>query len=286
MKRIGILVAVLVVAVALSGVAAAFTVPGGDKANDRAQSDNGRHMDGWELSPPSGVNPPGLESITFIHWKEGAAKPPCNNDGVCDPGENPSCSDCKNAGDDEDPEATCYAFMGTYGKKHFQWRSLPVSYAINPGSSGLSEAFVVSAVSAGAEEWDTYAGGELFSSPLVDYTAQYDVQNYVNAIVWGDLDTGIIGVTKVWFNPASKSIVEFDMKFNTDYAWGDGLVSSIVMDVQNIAAHEFGHSAGLADVYDTVSCVDVTMFGYSDYGETSKRDLEAPDIAGIQTLYP
>jgi len=41
----------------------------------------------------------------------------------------------------------------------------------------------------------------------------------------------------------------------------------------------------LADVYET-ACSDVTMYGYSDYGEIDKRTLEAPDIKGLQTLYP
>ena len=41
---------------------------------------------------------------------------------------------------------------------------------------------------------------------------------------------------------------------------------------------------GLADVYD-YTCSAVTMYGYSDYGETDKRTLETTDIAGLQVLY-
>jgi len=29
----------------------------------------------------------------------------------------------------------------------------------------------------------------------------------------------------------------------------------------------------------------VTMYGYSNYGETSKRTLEQPDITGLQSMY-
>jgi len=57
------------------------------------------------------------------------------------------------------------------------------------------------------------------------------------------------------------------------------------MDLQNIATHEFGHGVGLNDVYQT-DCSLVTMYGYSDYGETQKRTLEPPDINGLLTLYP
>ncbi|PJA83788.1 MAG: peptidase M10A and M12B matrixin and adamalysin, partial [Candidatus Nealsonbacteria bacterium CG_4_9_14_3_um_filter_37_29] len=55
-------------------------------------------------------------------------------------------------------------------------------------------------------------------------------------------------------------------------------------DLQNIATHELGHGVGLGDVYET-ACSEVTMYGYSNYGETQKRTLEAPDITGLQTLY-
>jgi hypothetical protein len=57
-----------------------------------------------------------------------------------------------------------------------------------------------------------------------------------------------------------------------------------MMDIQNIAIHEFGHGLGMGDVYQD-ACADVTMFGYSDYCETDKRTLEAPDKKGIQELY-
>jgi hypothetical protein len=56
------------------------------------------------------------------------------------------------------------------------------------------------------------------------------------------------------------------------------------MDFENIATHELGHSVGLGDL-DEDRCSDQTMYGYADYGETNKRDLEAGDIKGISELY-
>ncbi len=272
MRRIGlgILIGAIVALVLLaSGVVMAIPNQAADVAKEKA---------------------PDLEKIEFIHWKKGFAKPPCNNDGICDPEENPSCPDCKNGEEEPVPMTTCYAFLGQYGKTLLKWKALPVSYVINPTNpDGLSEADVTSAISAAAEEWDSWTGVELFDDNYTTSTGPetvYGVQNYENAISFGDYPTeGVIAVARVWYSPATKTIVEFDIMFDTDWDWGDATVgSSVVMDLQNIAVHELGHGAGLADVYEA-ECSTVTMYGYSGYGEIQKRDLEEPDIAGIQELY-
>lgn len=112
-----------------------------------------------------------------------------------------------------------------------------------------------------------------------------DQRDNKNTMVWGNYpESGVIAVTIVWFNRATKTILEFDMVFDTDYAWGDGAVDSSVMDLQNIATHELGHGAGLDDVYQNPSYQE-TMYGYSTSGETSKRDLYTGDKEGITKLY-
>jgi len=233
---------------------------------------------------------PSLERIEFIHWKKSFAKPPCNNNGICEPqlGENPSCPDCKDA-DDEEPSVLCYDFMGSYGKKLLKWKKLPVSYVVNPDvPAGLSADFVKAAVADAAAEWDYWTEPELFSNAYgVSSDVQYGVLDGKNAVTFGDYTTaGVIGVTSVWYNPATKAIVEFDFMFDTDWTWGDATDPQTpdIMDLQNIATHELGHAAGLADVYDG-PCSDVTMYGYSDNGDTAKRTLGEPDIVGITTLY-
>lgn len=295
MKKRKITVGILTVIVFLgiAGTAAASVViPAANKAKGRAKA-------------------PDLEKIEFIHWKKGFAKPSLCGNEVLDPGEKCElgypctngqvCENCKCIGGEEPaptptlsptptptPTATCYAFMGEYGKRLLQWRNnLPVSYAINPTNpDGLPETFVTSAISAGAEEWDSWTGTEMFEDEYgVDYTRAYGVQDYVNTIAWSDYPTeGVIGVTTVWYNPATKTIVEFDVMFDTDWRWGDAEKSSAVMDLQNIATHELGHGVGLGDLYET-TCIKETMYGYSTEGEIKKRDLEAGDIAGIKELY-
>ena len=205
-----------------------------------------------------------MEKIEFIHWKKDFARP---------------------SGAKAPKPPACYKFLTP---TKIKWTSLPVSYKINPNNhQGLDEIFVKNAISTSAETWDAATGKELMNDAYtVDYTAAYGVQNYENALVFGNYSTvGVIAVTTVWYNPATKAIVEFDIMFDTDWTWGDAVADATKMDLQNIATHEFGHGVGLADVYDS-ACSLVTMYGYSDYGEIIKRTLENPDITGLLKLYP
>ena len=166
-----------------------------------------------------------------------------------------------------------------------KWKSLPVNYVINPNNAdGLSESFVVSAISTSAETWDAFTSSGLLNDVYsIDYTATYGVQNFVNAIDFGDYpDDRVIAVTSVWYTPRGKQIVEFDLRFNTRFSWGDANPEK--MDLQNIATHELGHGIGLDDIYST-TCSEVTMYGYSSYGEVQGRTLEQPDITGLQKMY-
>lgn len=208
---------------------------------------------------------PDLEKIEFIHYKKDFSKP-------------------ETARAPKPP--ACYKFLT--GSK-VKWTASPVSYVINPtNDQGLTEDFITNAVFSSAETWDrAVTSKELMNNTYtIDPAAAYGTQNYKNAITFGDYPTkGVIAVTTIWYNPATKSIVEFDVMFDTDWTWGDAALDGTKMDLQNIATHEFGHGVGLADVYDATNCSAVTMYGYSDYGDIEKRTLETPDITGLQTLY-
>lgn len=267
MKRLslGLLIGGVVLVLALAGVAlAGMMIPAADQAKQKAQIavNKSPALEGdWALSPP------GLERIEFIHYKKGYGKPETA----------------------KGPKApTCYKFL-TPGKNSIRWRTLPVSYVINPTNSGLEASFVTTTISTSAETWDNATSQELFDNTYGVSTGpetNYGVQNYTNALSFGDRysDPNVIAATVVWYNPATKAIVEFDITFETDYTWGNADLDPTVMDLQNIATHELGHGVGLADVYDS-TCSEVTMYGYSTWGETKKRTLEAPDITGLQKLY-
>lgn len=260
---LGILIAIVVLG--LSGVATAgILIPVNDKAKEKGRADNSPVIETdehWSLTSP------GLEKIVFIHYKKGFAKPPWAG-----------------GGDKSPKESKCYEFLG----RGVKWSELPVNYVIHPDL----EAVVPGAIFTSAETWDAATGAELFSdSYVLDATATWDSDSPDgrNELLFGDYPQGgVIAVTVIWgyFSgpPQTRKIVEFDILFDTDWAWGDATVNPEVMDLQNIATHELGHGIGLGDLYET-SCVDETMYGYSSYGETKKRDLNTGDITGVQELY-
>lgn len=246
MKKLILTILVTILALSITATAS-MMIPANDNAKENAKAPEHSPVIGeyWDL-----------ERVDFIHY----AKPTT-------PAKAPKTE-------------TCYKLMGV------KWTTPPVSYVINPTNSGLEETFVTSVISTAAETWDVTTASELFNNGYtIDYKAQYGVQNFKNAIAFGDYpDSNVIGVTSVWYTRVGKRIVEFDMLLNTDFTWGNAYGNPSVMDLQNIATHELGHSVGMGDIYST-ACSTVTMYGYSIKGETSKRTLEQPDVKGLQSMY-
>ena len=205
-----------------------------------------------------------LSKITFIHYKKNFAKP---------------APDAIKAS-----KGTCYSYIASGAK----WKTTE-GYIVNPTGSNLDSNFVTQTIDNGVAQWEMYGGSNIFGTSSSDLTAVtgFDNKNVVNFGPYSD--NNAIAVTTVWGyfsgDPATREIVEWDMLFNNFYQYGNAAVNgSSVMDLQNIATHELGHSAGMGDLYNT-SCSSETMFGYSGYGETIKRDLNTGDIQGIKKLY-
>ena len=257
---ISILVVTALVFSVATSPAAGMLIPASEKAREKSNAG---------VSPVIEVNdhlvltPPGLEMVVLVHY----ARPPW-------------------AGGKK--EAKHYELLG----KWVEWKELPVNYVIDPDNPyGLTEEFITSAIYASAEEWDAHTSADLFGTYSIDHNASWDIDapDGRNELLFGDYpEEGVIAVTVVWgyFTgpPSRREIIEFDILFDTDFAWGDATADNTLMDLQNIATHEFGHGVGLADLYDD-SCSEETMYGYSTEGETKKRSLNDGDIAGIQELY-
>jgi hypothetical protein len=201
-----------------------------------------------------------LEKVTFIHYKNNHAKPASGTN--------------------------CYIFLS----KGAKWKTNE-PYFVNPNNAdGLTSDFVFTSINLGVREWEKY-GGNIFGNGYLDTSASYNSGNLdgINTASFGDYpDSNVIAVTTVWgyFSgpPQTRQIVEWDMLFNKIFTWGDATSNIALMDLQNIATHELGHSAGMGDLY-TTTCTSETMYGYSKEGDTIKRDLNTGDIKGIQTLY-
>jgi hypothetical protein len=220
-----------------------------------------------------------LTKKVFIHYKKPRGKPD-------NPGKKP-----------KPPEEDEGSY--TYIARGMKWK-LTEDYVFNPDGAPLSSDVAISEAMA---TWDIEVESfDIFGSLTNNYdtTVNEDLDEE-NVIIFADLDdfpwlnigdsSNVIAVTLVWgfYNapPRFREIVEVDMIFNTSGNWiwehadyeGDP-----VMDVLNIAVHEWGHAAGMGDLYDT-SALEETMYGYSSAGETKKRDLYYGDIAGIKNLY-
>lgn len=251
MKQAKILGILLLVVLLISIASASMIIPASDRAREVANAPEHSPV----ITDIGGLW--GIERIDFIHY----AKP-----------ENPAKPGGTN---------TCYKLMGV------KWPTLPVSYVVNPLNPGsLSEEFVMNSITTSTQTWDAATSSQLFSlSPAINYTAQYGVFDSKNSIVFGPYaDNNAIAVTSVWYTRVGKRIVEFDIIFNTYYNWGDATIAPNVMDLQNIATHELGHSVGLSDIYAS-TCSAVTMYGYSWNGDIEKRTLEQADITGLQRMY-
>jgi hypothetical protein len=262
------LITVFACLLVVSVVAIIMLFPSGAQATEKMNAQG----NGDKTPPGLKKIPPGLEKIVFIHYKKERAKP--------DKPGRPS----------KEPE--CYDFMG----KGVRWKDLEIVYLIDPTDSGLEEngTAVVDAMAAGAQEWENHTSATLFGGFGCDTSGNLswdgdpgDEPDGLNELVFADYpQSGVIAVTVVWgyFSgpPSSRKIFEFDILFDTDFQWGIG--EGDKMDVQNIATHEIGHGLGLGDVYQD-GCSEVTMYGFSEEGETIKQTLEQPDITAIQELY-
>lgn len=207
-----------------------------------------------------------LTKIVFIRYAPGFQKErPCDGDGVCGPDEKwQFCSDCSKPGGEEEKPTACYDFLAG-SKPRWNWVEdyyYSDSTLENPSDSAVST-------------WEGATSGDIFGNGVSE-SNPWGVYDNKNAISFGNYeDPNVIAVTAIWFR--GKNIYEYDIMFDTDY------FPSSHIDLPTVVLHEFGHAAGLGDLYDPV-CVDNVMYGYLSEDEV-KTTLRDGDTAGIQTLY-
>lgn len=115
--------------------------------------------------------------------------------------------------------------------------------------------------------------------------------NSANDVTRGAIDGayGVLAVTTVYYSGGT--ITRMTMKFDTAENWytGSGTPGSSQIDAQSVAAHEFGHSAGIGHTQsgNCPSCPNrVTMCASYSQGSTCMRSLESDDRNALNALYP
>jgi hypothetical protein len=167
-----------------------------------------------------------------------------------------------------------------FGLLPWHW-STTASYWVNPSNNyGLSASAVTNGIKACATTWDTQTKATVFYFQGTTSKSAGKYDGY-NVIAWGAYSGNAIAVTYVWSN--GTKIVETDTMLSTLYKWS---LSSAAgkMTVQDIMTHEFGHWAGLNDLYADADYW-LTMYGYAKCAETCKQTLGLGDIKGLRIWY-
>lgn len=140
------------------------------------------------------------------------------------------------------------------------------------------------AVEAGEEAWDVLIAARDFTRK--DNTSQVNpCTDLPSTIAWASIDGdgGILGVTSPCYNLLTKELVGFSITLDTDDSWGTSGALNL-MDVGNVATHEFGHAVGLGHVSaPRDGCL--TMYKFATWGEIQKRTPGLGDKLGMAALY-
>ncbi len=210
-----------------------------------------------------------VRGYAFVHYKKDFARPD------------------KPGGAKPSKGSSCYAFLSPGAA----WKGVsePFLFDQNVPDAETRVALIETAIAT----WETAAGKDILGDAIVAPVSMEvgKTLNGFNEVTFGSFDDPfVIAMTIVWGvwggPPAGRQLLEWDMVFGDDsWAWwyGEGTPPLTFTDFLSIATHEIGHAAGMDHPSDT--CTEETMYAYSEWSETKKRDLNTGDILGIQKLY-
>lgn len=223
----------------------------------------------FDDATPDPPLPPGISERVFIHLPR-TYKP--NHLGTC-------------TVTNSDP--------ATYGLAGWRLPNGGITWKLNPStvpsSVGGAQA-ALNEISAAFATWTSADGHKVFIYGGTTSVTRRGL-DYTNAVLWGKVSGNAIAVTYVWYYTSTGIVADVDTVFNSRLPWavftgsGDCQSSPDAYDVQNIAAHEFGHWVGLDDRYSSNER-DLTMYGYGAGRELKKRSLATGDWAGANAVAP
>lgn len=173
------------------------------------------------------------------------------------------------------PAAQAYSTLG-------KWFNLPIVMYVNPQNADVPESAAEEALRFAMDVWNTQAGAPLqfvFGGRVSSTSIGQDGRS---TVVFRNEAGGGLASSYVW--SVNGSLVESDVVFwDGAYRFYTGSSGcSGGMYIEDVATHEFGHSAGLNHSDDPAA----TMYpSASSYCSQSWRTLGADDIAGVRALY-
>jgi hypothetical protein len=180
--------------------------------------------------------------------------------------------------------------------RKLQWMQSTVGWHLEPAPEAqIDRELAKSAVAASFDTWNqgpdcdqpelVYQGAPLRAEAAFD---SGDMDANENAVVWvtsgWDKPGGVLALTTLTFSTCSGEIVDADIEINAVHFTfsATAVPPSGAVDLRNTLTHEVGHLLGLDHELDDAAA---TMYVNAGQGETSKRDLEADDVAGLCCVY-
>lgn len=164
-----------------------------------------------------------------------------------------------------------------------KWPSSPVMYYVNTSNADLDPTLVVPAVQQGALAWSEQSYADFAFQYAGSSTATVQTYNQKNEMIFRNASSGnAIATAYTWYSGDTildSDIVFWDAAFQF-FVGNSGCSGGYY--IEDIATHEFGHSAGI----DHTLVSGATMYPSVSYCSTGPRSLASDDLDAIEALYP
>jgi hypothetical protein len=163
------------------------------------------------------------------------------------------------------------------------WPDSKVRYYINPVNNDVSLAAAAAAVRAGALTWSTQSQADFAFFYAGETDGAATTYNLKNEVIFRNATDGdSIATAYTWSR--QDTILDTDIIFwDAAYHYFTGSTGCVGgFFIEDIAAHEFGHAAGLGHSKVPGSTMSETL----DYCSTGERTLGRDDLDQLEALYP